>query len=42
MLKGQGVIKADPVHVREAVFAASLKPRSAHFARESLTPIIHF
>ena len=27
MLKNQGIVTRDPVHVREAVFAASLKPR---------------
>ena len=27
MLKGQGVIQEDPVHVKHAVFAASLPPR---------------
>jgi hypothetical protein len=34
MLKGQGVIQADPVHVGEAVFAASLPPRQADLSRE--------
>ncbi len=34
MLKGQGVIQADPVHVGGAVFAASLPPRQADLSRE--------
>ncbi|XP_023323999.1 ADP-ribosylation factor-binding protein GGA1 isoform X5 [Eurytemora carolleeae] len=34
MLKGQGVIQEDPVHVKHAVFAASLPPREADLSVE--------
>jgi len=34
MLKGQGVIKSDPVYVGDAVFASALKPREADLSAE--------
>lgn len=34
MLKSQGVIQSDPVHVGDAVFAAALPPRQADLSRE--------